>query len=159
MLHFFVFVLLILFLFYRRKKHNYWKNIGVPSPKAHFLFGTIQSCILERKPFGFLLADIYKLFPNERFVGIYQFYKPILMITDPELIHRVLIEDSHSFPDRCKYQSEENRLNNHLLYMTGQNWKKIRTKLTPVFSPKKLKSMYPSVQNCAKLLESQVRWE
>ncbi len=154
----FVFIfLLILFLFYRRKKHNYWKNLGILSPPSHPIFGTIKNFIFENKPIGHIFADVRNMYPKERFVGIYQFYKPILLINDPELVNRILFKDSDHFLDRFTDRDHASFMNNNIFFLNGQKWKNVREKFSLVFSPNSLKSIYPLIQRSQESLESQIR--
>ncbi len=155
----FVFIfLLILFQFYRRKKHNYWEKLGVPSPPTHFLFGTIKSFILEKKSLEDIFHHVRNMYPNERFVGIYLFFKPILLINDPELITRVLVKDSDHFLDRYTNREDETLLHNAIFVLRESKWKNLRPKLMTATSSSACKCISPLIQYCTELLESQIRW-
>ncbi len=149
--------LIILTIIYRRKKHSYWKNLGIPSPPAHFLFGTIGSYLRQEKSLPRNLDDVYKMYTKEKFVGIYEVYKPTLMIIDPELINRVLVQDSEYFLDRFVNRYKEvPELNNHVFLASGQKWKCYRSNLITAFSTNSLKLMYPKVQEHIKSVLSDI---
>lgn len=71
------------------------------------------------------------------------FYQPVLMINDPELIRQVLIKDFNKFRDRGLYHNETvDPLTSNLFFLPGEKWRKLRAKLTPTFTSKKLKEMF-----------------
>jgi len=49
--------------------------------------------ILQRKPIAKVVKKLYDEFPEEPYVGIYQFLSPMLLIRDPELIKQVMVKD------------------------------------------------------------------
>ncbi len=151
-----VLVLILVYIFIR-KNYNFWKKLGIPSASSLILFGCIIDFIFRGKNFGIILADVYKIYQNQRFIGIYEFFKPHLLITDPELVNRILIKDFAHFPDRYLELRKYPRLSNHLVVLSGLRWRIVRSKLTPAFSFSKLKSMFPLIDGCTKLLESQVK--
>jgi cytochrome P450 family 6 len=82
------------------------------------------------------------------------FYKPVLIITDPELIQNVLIKDFNSFHDRPFPIDAAKRypLIGHLFSARGQNWKDLRVKMSPAFTSGKIKVMLPIINECADVL-------
>lgn len=110
-----------------------------------------------------MVKDSYEKFKKHRFHGVYMFYQPILMINDPDLIRQVLIKDFNKFRDRGLYYNEKvDPLSGHLFFLPGENWKKLRAKLSPIFTSGKLKQMFPLikeigdelVKTCDKMIKS-----
>lgn len=75
------------------------------------------------------------------------------MIRDPELINDVLIKDFLSFSDRDAYSDfAVNPLSNNLLFMNNPQWRIMRNKFSPAFTPGKLKLMYDQIKKCGDVL-------
>jgi len=147
-------VIIIITLYYLiRKKYDYWKIRNVKYAKPVPFFGNTMSTILRKKSSAISQQETYSLFPEEKFIGTYFFLSPFLMIRDPRLIHQILIKDFPYFYDRGMVSDERlDLLSSHLVNLKGQKWKSLRSKLTPAFSPNKLKSMSFLLQECANAL-------
>jgi len=92
---------------------------------------------------------LYYEFTGYRYGGVFQMRTPYLMIRDPELINDVLIKDFLSFTDRGVYSDYKvNPLSNNLLFMKNPQWRIMLNKLTPAFTPAKLKLMYGQIKEC-----------
>lgn len=93
-------------------------------------------------------------------VGTYLFMKPKLMIKDPELIEHVMVKDFSAFMDRgTGIDPNREGLSAHLVNLTGQRWKSLRGKLTPVFTSGKMKNMMPQLEHCSKRLKAHLEKE
>ena len=96
-----------------------------------------------------MIAAHYKEFPDDRFFGTYAFYRPFLVIRDPDLIKCVLTKNFPDFHDRGLYFNEEvDPLAAHLFFLPGERWKKLRAKLSPTFTSGKMKQMFSIIKNC-----------
>ncbi|KAK7602693.1 hypothetical protein V9T40_006667 [Parthenolecanium corni] len=147
----------ILALVLLRKLFNYWRKNGVPSTSPWTILGDLWPTFVEGKIIAFVYNDIYKAFPNEKFVGIYDLIYPNLIVRDPELIGSILVKDFAHFQDRVTVQKRTSRLDYHLITLCGEQWKSVRTKIVPTFSPNKLKGMLPMIEYCAQAFDSQLR--
>lgn len=72
--------------------------------------------------------------------------EPNLVVNDLDLIKHVLIRDFDHFIDRREFQvnndSEVNKYFAHMLNnLKGEEWKRVRSALSPVFTSGKLKGM------------------
>ena len=122
---------------YLYRRYTYWSRFGVKGPS-----------LLEG--FKFFRIPIDQLHRNRRekygsIYGNYDMFSRSLVITDPELIKEVLIKEFHKFPDhRRVYSGEKVKLN--LFNLPGDDqWKRIRSIITPAFSSGKLKAMMGSL--------------
>lgn len=96
-------------------------------------------------------------FPNDKFFGTYFFGQQNLYIKDMELAKLVLIKDADHFTDRVSFGVDIKDAKNEseiiqasfLTQLKGENWKKMRTLASPVFTSGKLKLMIPHVNKCA----------
>lgn len=118
--------------------YSYWERTKFPSMKPSIPFGNISDCALGRKSMGINLYDLYKS-SNEPIVGIYLLFRPALLVRDAELIRSILSTDANCFYDRGVYHNPNDAIANNMLMMTGQEWKRTRSSLTPTFTSGKLK--------------------
>lgn len=153
-----LFVTIIISILFINNRYKHWQRRGIVGTKPTFFFGHLREFIMGKKNLAFVIDDAYKAFPEERFIGIFEFTKPNLIIKDPELIGDVLVKDFSYFHDRTIDPANTHRLNRHVGRLTGEKWNLVRTKLMPSFSTNKLKSMYSSMEQCCNILDSHLRY-
>lgn len=138
--------------FYVQRKHAYWKNLGVDGPKPKFLVGHSPVSFKEVVAISWLMNNFYKTCKNvSGIIGIYFWTKPVAIVTDLDLIKRIMITDFDSFMDRASYINEKDEpVSAHLFSLTGDKWRKLRVKLTPTFTSGKMKGMFPIIVDIAK---------
>jgi cytochrome P450 family 6 len=91
---------------------------------------------------------LYNNFYGEGYEGIHQARTPVLLIRDPELMQQILVKDFDYFPGRGSHPAlKEDPLSYHLFNLEGEQWKYIRTKLTPVFTQGKPKIVYQHIHH------------
>lgn len=68
--------------------------------------------------------------------GTYLFFHPHYVVTDLDLIKKMLISDFDHFVNRGLFEYKEGRdsMNAHLFNIEDQEWKTLRTKLSPTFT-------------------------
>lgn len=142
------FVILILFYYWLKERENYWIKRGFQSANFVFPFGSLKGIGTE-KSLCIGLDEFYKKFKNKGpAVGMFSFTKPILLITDPNLIKSVLVTNFESFQDRSIYFNEiDDPLSSHLLALKGKEWKERRVMLTPTFTSGKIKAMFEIIDD------------
>lgn len=146
---------IFLAFYYVRHLFNYWTRIGFPQlPSSKLPYGSIRSVIKQKQSMGELFRDIHLQHPKTPYLGIYQFFRPALMIRDPVLIKRVLISDFDCFISRGVYHNEKaDPIGFNLFNMPSEAWKNWRVKLSPTFTSGKLKNMFHPVAEKTLLLK------
>ncbi|XP_025207717.1 probable cytochrome P450 6a13 [Melanaphis sacchari] len=130
-----------------------WEKLNVPYSKPIPLFGNTLKQALSRDHVLEFYNKIYYEFTGRRYAGLFQMRTPYLMIRDPELINDVLIRDFSFFADRGVFSDfTVNPLSNNLLFMRNPQWKIMRHKITPAFTPGKFKIMCDRIKECADIL-------
>lgn len=147
-------VVTIIFLYYFSvKTYGFWSNLGVQYVKPMPFFGNTLLMTFRKKSDPIVLQDIYNSFPEDRYTGMFIFRTPFLMLRDPQIIQSVLTKDFSHFYDRGVSVDEKlDLLSLHLVNLRGQQWKSLRSKLTPSFSSGKLKNMCSQLEECASVL-------
>lgn len=143
--------LLFLIYVYFKYSYTYWKSRNVPQISPSFPFGDMASVIFRQQNMGDKIKEIYDAMKQQRhkFVGLYFFSRKAFMPLDPVLIKHILSQDFQHFNDRGIYYDEENDpISAHLFSLSGTKWKNLRTKLSPAYSPGKLKYMFNTIREC-----------
>jgi len=127
-----------------------WASLGVPCVRPVVpLFGNFWRVAIGREHVVDAFNRFYRQLADHRYGGFYQFRTPYLLIRDPELVYRVLVEDSSYFPDHgFRTNIEVNPFSNNLFFMEGSQWHAMRSKLNPAFTSSKLRAMYGQIAEC-----------
>ncbi|CAG9801978.1 unnamed protein product [Chironomus riparius] len=139
---------------------SYWTKQGIPFKEPTFLLGEFWDILTLKRGLGDYFEQLYKKYKNNKIFGLYCSYRPTLLVNDPVLIQEVMIKDFTSFHDRGFPVDEENDpLSANLFELSGQRWRDLRVKLSPTFTSGKLKSMYPTIRDCAQVMENYLEKE
>ncbi|KAK4883203.1 hypothetical protein RN001_006522 [Aquatica leii] len=147
-----LFILFITVYRYLTKSYEFWEKRGVPSPPVSLLFGNMADVLFLRKSQGQLYAQVYTDYPNLRYVGFYKIREPAIVMRDAALIKKMLVKDFSSFHDNDFYIDEkiDPIFGKNPFSLKGDKWKYSRNQLTPCFTIKKLKAMFPLVNEVGK---------
>lgn len=141
-------------MFLTWRTYTYWDDKGIPFDKPHIPFGSLKSLAFQERSFGMAIYDLYVKYQS-RFVGIYLCFRPAILVRDAQLCKDIITKDFASFHDRGVYVDEKNDpYSANLFTCEGQNWKSLRSKLTPSFSSGKLKLMFPIILETATKMRS-----
>ena len=148
---------LLLFCVYFHVVYSYWRRKGVTTPKPIPPFGNFARSMLSTNP-GFQITQYYKDFKGLRYIGLYSFTKPTLLLRDPQLIKNVMVKDFAQFYSRG-FQTDEDLepMQGHLIALSGPKWRNLRVKLTPTFTSGKMKMMFPTMMETGQELREYLR--
>lgn len=135
---------------YTKKKFSYWKTKGIPSLPVTFAIGNALPLFLHQESLPLWTSNIYKYFKTKglRHGGVYFFNEPTYCPTDPEIIKSILVTDFNNFIDHgIKFPQNRSPLSHNLFFQSGEPWKQVRHRLTPAFSPAKVRHNYPLLIN------------
>ncbi|XP_071571381.1 cytochrome P450 6k1-like [Temnothorax nylanderi] len=145
-------IALIIYLYYKYD-FNFWKKRHVFNPTPSFPMGNITAILTGRKQAGVYAHDVYLKYKDHRIFGGYVFFKPILVIADPNIIEIILKTKFRSFHDRGLNINEKiNPLFDNLVFINGKKWRSLRKKLSPTFSTRNIKEMFDIVKECGEEL-------
>lgn len=125
----------------QRYAFNYWKKRNVPHIEPTIPYGNLNG-VGEKFHMVNVIKSIYDKFKgtDAKYCGAYFYTRPIAIILDPDLIKQILVKDFTSFTDRGLYSNQrDDPLSSNLSTLDGDEWKKLRNKLTPAFASGKLK--------------------
>jgi cytochrome P450 family 6 len=134
---------------------SFWERRGFNQLESStFLVGNAGPVFTIKACMGDFFKGIYDKYKQHKVIGLYMSYDPVLVINDPKLVQEIMIRDFKSFHDRPMPQNEDHDpITGNLFNLPGQKWRDMRVKLSPTFTSGKLKSMFPIIRDCSKVLE------
>uniref|UniRef100_A0A6P7F136 Probable cytochrome P450 6a13 n=1 Tax=Diabrotica virgifera virgifera TaxID=50390 RepID=A0A6P7F136_DIAVI len=145
---------------YSKKKFLYWKDRNVYHMEPTFFYGNIKTVIKDHAHLTTVVQRLYDEAKTlkKRYCGFYTFFQPHFVPVDIELVKGILQNDFDNFLNRGRYFNEKaDPLSGHLFNLEDEKWKKLRIKLTPIFTSAKMKVMFQtlldSTERFQKLLE------
>ncbi|XP_049964318.1 cytochrome P450 6k1-like [Schistocerca serialis cubense] len=133
-------------------RYSYWTKKGVSQAPTVIPFGNMARVFLGLTRLEFIFQGLYNRFRDQRYVGVYLFSKPALLLVDPDLIRLVLVKEFDAFSHRNVNFDEKDPLSYHLFNLNGGRWKRLRAKMSPAFTTGKLKMMCQTMQDCGRQL-------
>lgn len=131
---------------YVRLKLSFWKIRGIPFVQPVFPYGNLKNVGVKYHTCE-VLNQYYSTFKNKLpMIGLLFYLSPVALILDLDLVKCVLIKDFHTFHERRFYSNEkDDPLSAHLFAISGEKWRKLRTKFTPTFTTGKMRYMYSTI--------------
>lgn len=96
-------------------------------------------------PFEYELGNVKKYGPV---YGVYTGTLPTLTVTDPELIRKVLVKDFASYANRRELHAYNYIWELNMFNLDYIKWRRVRSIVTPAFTTRKLREMYPLMEKC-----------
>lgn len=93
-----------LYLYYRHQ-FKFWEKRNVVHTNPDFIFGDMKSA--ASFSIGIVFKNLYNKFKGEPYFGAWIFFRPTLVVRDPELIKNIFVKDFMSFHDRGIYVNEK----------------------------------------------------
>ncbi|CAK1596644.1 unnamed protein product [Parnassius mnemosyne] len=139
-----VFVVLAI---YFNKVYSRFSKYGVKHFKPMPPVGNMGRILLRKSPIFDSLIILYKSFPEERFIGSYSFVTPNLIVRDMDLIKNIVVKDFEYFVDHTSLVDEtaDPLFGRNLFSLKGEDWKQMRSKLSPAFTSSKMRIMVPFI--------------
>ncbi|CAG2117670.1 unnamed protein product, partial [Medioppia subpectinata] len=124
---------------YLRHRFTYWKRHGVPG----YNYVDLRAI---GKPAHKYDVEVFKKFG--RIFGGYTFTGKIIVINEPDLLRDIMVKDFHIFPDHLGFHMGTTKMDKSLFFMPGDDdWKRVRSILSPVFTSGKLRAMMAHIDN------------
>ncbi|NP_001290080.1 cytochrome P450 3A37 [Meleagris gallopavo] len=129
-----------------------FKKLGIPGPRPLPFFGT---CLEYRK--GFLEFDTECFKKYGKIWGIYDGRQPAVVVMDPQIIKTVLVKECYSTFTNRRRVDLAGELRNAVSLAEDDQWKRLRTVLSPTFTSGKLKEMFPTMKHFGEMLVKNVQ--
>ncbi|XP_035678196.1 cytochrome P450 3A21-like [Branchiostoma floridae] len=139
----------VLFYLYAVRPLWTFKNMGVPGPTPLPFVGTLLRWFKD----GIWSAEGSRR-RVQQYGKVYGFFfgrTPTLIISDGEMLREIFVKKFHALTDR---QTDTLSLDTKpsgrmLINLRSEEWKNVRSTLSPAFSGGKLKMMGPAINTCA----------
>ncbi|XP_055954114.1 cytochrome P450 3A8-like isoform X1 [Argiope bruennichi] len=139
---------IVLLYWYSVRNHDYWAKKNVPHVKPLPFLGSLLDNM--RKPFQDVEYERYMKLG--RVYGHYEGNNPLLSVGDPVLLRDILVKDFAYFINRRQVEFGDKVVDNMLTAIRGEDWKRIRSIVTPTFTTGKIKKMLPIFKDCTEAL-------
>ena len=131
-----------------RKRFGIYRKYGVPEAPGYFPLGS--SCnwklMTGKVAFPSMYDDIYDSHKDAKVIGTYGVMGSLnLIVKDPEMIKTVMIKDFEYMVDRREFKFNDELLDSMLTVLNGEQWKEMRSIVSPIFTSGKLKAMLPLI--------------
>lgn len=133
------------------RNHDYFKKRGIKYIKPIPFFGTFIRPALSLQDFYDYYKKCYNLYPEEGFIGTFEFIKPVYLIRDPEVARQIFIKDFDNFRNHRVTidPSVDPIFGKNLFSSKDKYWKDMRNTITPAFTGNKMRFMFDIVNDCA----------
>ncbi|KAH7701228.1 cytochrome P450 3A29-like protein, partial [Aphelenchoides avenae] len=91
--------------------------------------------------------------------GTFTFDRPEMITSDLEMLNAIMIKDFHCFEDRMfshgrktfttDKERERSIIKNQMNMLQGEDWKRVRSIVTPAFTSGKLRKLIPIMKLCS----------
>ncbi|KFO37341.1 cytochrome P450 3A9 [Fukomys damarensis] len=143
---------LVLLYLYGTSSHGLFKKLGIPGPKPLPFFGNM---LTSRKGIWGFDATCYKKYG--KIWGFYDGQQPVLAITDPDIAKTVLVKECYSVFTNRRSFGPVGFMKKAISISEDEDWKRIRTLLSPTFTTGKLKEMFPIIEQYGDVLVKNLR--
>nr|XP_006998799.1 cytochrome P450 3A13-like [Peromyscus maniculatus bairdii] len=133
--------ILVLLYLYGTSSHGLFKKLGIPGPKPLPFVGTMLN---YKRGISKYDIECHKKYGD--MWGVYDGLLPVLVITEPDMIKKVLVKEFFSVFTNRLFLGPVGFLKKGMVRSENEEWKRIRSLLTPTFSTGKLKKMFPIIQ-------------
>ncbi|CAG2174506.1 unnamed protein product, partial [Oppiella nova] len=112
-----------------RDRWTFWKRQGIPNDLTSRV----------GQPFHVTDTEAHKKYG--KVLGFYEGLNPVLSITDPNLIRKILVTEFHNFANHREFADESEPIHTGVFFAKYPNWKRIRAISSPAFTSGKLRAM------------------
>lgn len=144
----------ILLYYFILSKLSHFERLKIPHVRPVPYLGNMAPFIFRRVSLMDNLRNIYNLFPDAKYFGVYEFMQPKYVIRDPDLINTIAIKNFDNFCDHNNFVNEEIEpmASRNLFGLRGDHWREMRKLLSPSFTASKMKMMFELICQCAENL-------
>lgn len=143
LLMFGAFVVLVIYIYFGRTV-RFYRRLNIKYDFGLPVFGTYYRRVFNIEPWRVTLQKLYQKYPNESLVGLHEIGgRPAYLIRDPELVKKILVSDFNYFVNRYVQvtASTDPLIGHELSNLKTDDWRRVRTILTPMFTSLKFRQI------------------
>lgn len=145
-------------LFYLKfvKTLYFWDERNVPNVRGWPVFGKQIKVFFGKLALSEWVKLSYIEFPDKRYNGNTQFNDNVLILRDPNLIREIFVKSFDHFVNRINVvpKDADPVFSQSLLLLHDQEWKDMRSTLSPAFTGSKMKGMFHLMLDCSEKFSS-----
>ncbi|XP_021957723.1 cytochrome P450 6a2 [Folsomia candida] len=141
----------------KSRKFSYWSSRGFPTLQHKV---SLRDVLAGKKYLVDADPEYYDEIGDEKFGGFSElglFGGQTIFIKDLDLVKNILVKDFDHFSDRTGFGELDRRMGHSLTEMGGQEWKDMRTFLSPTFTSGKIKRMFCHFERTATKFNEHVK--
>ncbi|KAM8953714.1 cytochrome P450 3A9-like [Pelodytes ibericus] len=142
----------VLLLIYGLFPYRFFKKLGIPGPRPLPFIGTF----LEYR-IGAVQFDLECFKKYGKIWGIYDGRQPVLAIIDPVIIKAILVKECYTNFTNRRNLGINGPLESAITVAEDEQWKRIRTVLSPTFTSGRLKEMFGIMKDYSNVLVQNVQ--
>jgi cytochrome P450 len=128
--------------FYYKNAFKFWKQRGIDGPPALPFVGNFGKLLMDREAPEKWMREHGKIY------GIYEGTRPVLVISDPELMGQICIKDFNKFPNHPTVELNSELSNSFVFGSKDDHWRHMRAILSPTFTSGKMRRMFKLLDIC-----------
>lgn len=132
-------------LYYYKNHYNYWRKKNVKGPTPFPFIGNLPTILFSDR----MKLDLEWLKKYGKVYGTYQGKQPVLVVCDPEVVNQICIKDFDAFPNHEHNEFYNKFQKTFVFALRNEDWKRVRTLMTPTFTSGKIKRMFKFLNACA----------
>ncbi|CAG9838972.1 unnamed protein product [Diabrotica balteata] len=136
---------------YLTRNFGYWKNKNVKFVKPIPFFGNFYNVLTFKTTTQEHIKNIWDQIDAPYF-GLFILDEPVLVLKSPKLIKDVLLKDASIFCNRRVATPSHRNMKHGLFFLKDQNWRKMRTTFTPLFTSGMIKQLQPHLTEINKVM-------
>ena len=125
-------------------RYKFFKDKSIPYVKPQPVLGSVR----EVRKLGFHQFQLNYVKQLGPVFGFFIGQRPLLSISDPELLKHILVKDFNNFRNHFAFLTFKKPMDITLLFAENEVWKKIRTTASPTFTAGKIRQTVPEVTKC-----------
>ncbi|XP_046720362.1 thromboxane-A synthase isoform X1 [Silurus meridionalis] len=150
---------LVLLYWYSTLPYSTLQRCGIRHPKPAPFLGNMM---LFQDGFFQAQRDLIKQYG--RVCGYYLARQAVVVIADPDMLKQIMVKDFQKFPNRMRhglrqgyyifkfFKTATKPMSDSLVMLRDEQWKRVRSILTPTFSTVKMKEMVPLIHEATETL-------
>ncbi|XP_068134844.1 cytochrome P450 3A24-like [Hyperolius riggenbachi] len=149
---FLLIVFLGLLIIYVIWPYRVFRKYGIPGPRPLPFFGTFLG---NKNGIAEFDTECFKKYG--KIWGFYDGRLPVLAVMDPVIIKSILVKDCYTIFTNRRDFGLSGPLKSAVSIAADDQWKRIRTVLSPTFTSGKLKQMFPIIKSYGELLVKNIQ--